>query len=401
VTATRSTTPLALALVVGLLLALSACAPSGAEHDADLAEELDAAPWSRFDESFYLGEPGDGRIRILPMEEWGPRQDVLARMQSQARDVEALKEHLVEPKLVTSLEFPDLLALALAESEQERSGTRPEGVHAQAMRERLTDTGDELFDELMIETQLAVPMVIDTRDEVFARRALEVAAELEQEFAPGEAVVIVFTGAGHVPGVARRIAAGLGREDEVPDLDLERDFREVLAGLEDDLSSSAKTRLTEALTARVPDVDLGPVRIRGDVHSPFFDAVRHVGFEFFVPGMARYETDYSVSIQRYADVVDEVRGLARAGKHVVFLVELEATTYVDSHADVLREGRFEEFKRQLAAQAVQDGAPLDDGALEARAQRLMPYFLIGPTSVLVAKLDEQTLPAPLQRAAAE
>jgi hypothetical protein len=391
----------ALTLTLALVALLAACGPSDAERDAALDEALATAPWSRFHESFYLGEPGDGRIRILPLEEWGPRQDVLEHMQSHVRMIEELMEHVRDAGPAPSLEFPQLLALAQAENEQQRTGTRPEGVHAQAMREILTDEGDALFDTLMIDTQLAVPMVIDQRNEVFARRTLEVLADLEQLFDPGEAVVIVFTGAGHVAGVARHIATALGREDEVPDIDMERAFRLALETLEDDTGIPAKIQLAEALTTRIPDVDLGPVRIRGDVHSPFFDSVRHVGFDFFVPGMAQYETRYALSIQRYADLVDEVRSLARAGKHVVFLVELEATTLVDSHADVLREGRFDEFKRQLAAKAVEDGAPLDDDALEARTQRLMPFFLIGPTSVLVAKLDEQTLPPPLQRALQE
>jgi hypothetical protein len=394
---------MARALTLGMTFVtfLAACGPSDSERDAALDEALAMAPWSRFHESFYLGEPGDGRIRILPLEEWGPRQDVLEHMQSHVKMAEGLTEHFRDANPALPLEFPHLLALAQAENEQRRDGARAEGEHAQAMREILNDEGDALFDALLIDTQLAVPMVIDRRDEVFARRTLEVLADLEQQFEPGEAVVIVFTGAGHVSGVARHIATALGREDEVPDIDMEREFRLALETLEDDSATPAKILIAEALTPRIPDVDLGPVRIRGDVHSPFFDSVRHVGFDFFVPGMTLYETQYALSIQRYADLVDEVRSLARAGKHVVFLVELEATTLVDSHADVLREGRFEEFKRQLAAKAVEDGAPLDDDALEARTQRLMPFFLIGPTSVLVAKLDEQTLPAPLQRALEE
>ena len=393
-------------IIAVLLSATIACTlwfqGSDARRDAALAAALDAAPFSRFAPGFAGGLPSEGRLRILPLEEHDSRQAARAELAAMVEGVKTLEQHLIDTGPLGIEALNSRFVLAKAENELKSAGTRPDGPHADHLRELLTPRGQALFDQLLIQVQLGRPTVIDRRNEVFAERIVAVTRQLEQTHAPGEAVVVVFTGAGHVPGVAELVEQALDTPRSSGPIDLEAGFRQAMAGVDLDATLHANAQLLEGLNGVVPDVDIGPVRIRGDAHSPYFDAVRFVGFEFFVAQLQDLERDYAVSIARYAALVDEVRALVRDGKDVVFMVELDATDLINSHADVLREERFLQLKVLLAADVLRDRAIEErtPDEVDGHAARIFPFFLIGPSALLLAKLDPTTIAEPILRAAA-
>ncbi len=386
---------LALVVVIGAAAWTVWSLGSDARRDAALARELAAAAPSRFAAAFYRGSPAEGSIRVLPLEERDARERSLALLREQAQALDALHGQLRNPADLDA--FQELFVLAKAENELERSGIPPTGRFSEELRGLLDAAGRTQFDRLMTDIQLATPIAIDGRDDIFAARVVEAVHALERSEPGSGAVVFVFTGARHVEGVAQRVEQALGVSRAGPAHDLAATFERALAGIDRDSSTAVHAQLAEGLNAGVPDVDIGPVRLRGDVHTPFFDAVREVGFEWFLPEVEHYERAYAVSIQRYADVVDEVRELARAGRHIEFLTELDATTLIDSHGDVLREERLAALEQGLGARIASGQLDGDTAELPLRANRLFPFFVIGPSALLMAQLDKSTLPAPFLR----
>lgn len=373
-------------------------------RDAALYAELASAPFSRFDESFYLGEPGEGRIRLLPLEERPPRRAALKHLIESAERARELESHVVSGSVE---DFKVALALADSEVDGLIAGARLPGEFRHTALEPLDDIGRARLEQRLDANRAAAPMFIDRRNEIFARRVAETTRQLEAEFGADGFSVFVFTGAAHVPGVTRLLREALAIDTDAPPVDIGRAFEQALAGVEVGAKIDPSVQLREALNALIPDADVGPVRIRSDVHSPFFDTVRVVDPEFFMGLVTDYEPSSPVSIARYAAVVEEVRQLARAGRRIVFFTELDALTLVDTLRDIHRERRFETFRSGLAALPERASAELsgtagtsDDASatLDAYAARLFPYFHAGPAALLFAKLDEATLAPALRRA---
>lgn len=367
-------------------------------RDAALYAELASAPFSRFDESFLANAPDTAGIRLLPLEERPPRTVALEHLIGRAENMRELSSHIGARSL---LEFADALALADSEVDGLIAGARLPGDFRRAALEYLDASSRVLLERRLDETRAASPRVIDRRDEVFALRVAETTRLLEAEFGADGFAVFVFTGAAHVPGVARLLRAALGIDVDAPPVDIAPAFEQALGQIDLGSEVDMRVQLQEALNALIPDADVGPVRVRSDVHSPFFDTARVVDPKFFMGLVYGYERSSPVSIARYAAVVEEVRQVAREGRRIVFFTELDALTLVDTLVDVHNARRFETFKKGLAKLPGRNrpsapGAALPD--IEADAVHLFPYFHAGPVALLFAKLDEATIAPALKRA---
>jgi hypothetical protein len=367
-------------------------------RDASLYAELAAAPFSRFDESFYLGAPGDGRIRLLPLEELSARTRALEYIADRKEALEELGEHLLHPDRESKQALNGAFLLAEQEAGLALVGSAASDRHRQAFGALLTPDGRELFESLIHRTPVAQRAIIDDRDEVFARRITEVVHQLEASLGGGDFSVFVFIGAGHVPGVTRRVREALGIDTDGEPLDLGAAVSRALARIDQEAEASVRSQFYELANDGIVDVDVGPVRIRGDVHSPYLGMARMMESRSFAALVTVAEKEYPRSIQRYASIVTEVRLAARQGQHIVFFAELDALLLVDSLAELHLSDRFQDFKGSLAFHPLRKGPAYEGLDLEAETVRLFPFFHYGPVGLLFAKLDEQTIPAPFLRA---
>jgi len=328
-------------------------------RDAALYAELSAAPFSRFDESFTSGRSCNGRIRILPLEERAANQAALAFLARNLDKTSALRQYLREPG----------------------------------------DDAEAALCEAMLDTFAASrTTLIDRRDEISARRIVATTRRLESEFGAGEVDVIVFVGAAHLTGVAHRVRQALGIAADAQSVDMDDLRRQALEEFDQESETSLSVQVRDFMNECLPDVDIGPVRLRGNFHSRLLGVYRHLE-PALVAGLALYsDSEPPRSVDPYESVVDEVRELVIAGRQVVFFAEYDASTLVKQLSDVMSGQRFEVFKQHLAAHPRMEGEAPTGPALEAEAVRLFPFVHDGPSSLLFAKLDQATVPQPYWRA---
>jgi hypothetical protein len=188
--------------------------------------------------------------------------------------------------------------LARSEAYLTPSGSATSDEHRQAFRALLTPDGRELFESLIHLSPVAQRAVIDNRDEVFARRITEVVHELEVSLGGDDFSVFVFIGTAHVPGVTRRVREALGIDTDGEPLDLDAAVSRALARVDPEAEASVRSQLHELVNDGVVDVDIGPVRIRGDLHSPYLGWARMMDGRTLAGLVTVTEKEYPRSIQR-------------------------------------------------------------------------------------------------------
>jgi hypothetical protein len=373
------------------------CSGSAERQDSALRAELDVAPFSRFEERFLDGAQSSGGLRIVPLEELPTRQPAIELMRQNNLAAQELKENLLQSGKDAEGEFTEALALAMSEVDWLSAGGQPTGEYREQALALLDEEGAELLAQALDYKLASTDAVISQRNAVFARRVAECFRVLQRDLDPGSFRIMVFTGAAHVTGVVQQLSEALPDLAPSASVDLGSVFREALSRIDSQQDASVSAQLAERLNERIPDVDLGPILVRGDSHSPFFDPAKYFERDELVSMAALAAVDYPVSIARYNSLVDEVRQLVLDGKFVVFFAELEATTLVESLADLRRERRFDTFVEGLAEQR-DDNTHLQGDSAWEQALRLFPFFHVGPPGMLFVMLDEATLAPPFLRA---